>query len=443
MAKDLVDETALRRHEIIAPLLVPGLEEAEKRRIRREILEREGISERTLRRYLAAYREGRYEGLKPKTRSDTGRLRVISREVLDRAAELKQELPERSVRRIIRILEGEGIAGRGKISRSTLARHLLKMGLGAADFKSAKKTGTAVRRFVKSGRNALWQADIKYGPYIPATNGSKKRTYMMAIIDDATRLVCHAEFYDNQRLPILEDSFRKAVLKYGKPDAVYVDNGKIFISRWFRIACAKLGIRHLNTKCYSPQSKGKIERFNATAGEFIQEVALEKPKTLEELNHKFRIWIDEGYNNSPHSGLKGDTPMHAYTADPRKVRFVTPEECRDAFLWEDTRKVDSTGCFKLNGLEYEAGVEYIGKKIDVRYDPFDRGLVEIWYSGERRKAVPPLSTGEFCGKAEKAPVTVKATHSRLLRVYEAENAKRQKKAGALSFRSMKGGGGNV
>jgi len=54
MSKDPANDTALKRHEIIATLLVPGLEEAEKRRIRREILEREGISERTLRRYLAA-----------------------------------------------------------------------------------------------------------------------------------------------------------------------------------------------------------------------------------------------------------------------------------------------------------------------------------------------------------------------------------------------------
>lgn len=222
-----------------------------------------------------------------------------------------------------------------------------------------------------------------------------------------------------------------------------MDNGKIFISRWFRIACAKLGIRHLNTKSYSPQSKGKIERFNGTAGEFLQEIALEKPKTLGELNRKFRIWIDEGYNNSPHSGLNGDTPMHAYSANPRKVRFVTPEECRDAFLWEDTRKVDSTGCFKLNGTEYEAGIEYIGKKIDARYDPFDLSLVEIWYSGERKKVVPPLSVSEFCGKAQKTPAKMEATHSRLLRVYESENEKRQKKTGALSFRSMKGGGSNV
>jgi len=387
MSNDLSNETALRRHEVIAPLLVPGLDGAEKRRIRREILEREGISERTLRRYLAAYREDGYEGLKPRIRSDNGRLKAISREILER---------------------------------------------------------TAARRFAKSGRNVLWQADIKYGPYIPAANGGKKRTYLIALIDDATRYVCNAQFYDNQRLPILEDSFRKAVLKCGKPDAVYVDNGKIFVSRWFRIACAKLGIRHLNTKAYSPQSKGKIERFNATVEEFLQEISLEKPRDLNELNQKFRIWLDEGYNNRPHSSLKGDTPMHAYTKDPRKIRFATPEECRDAFLWEDTRKVDRTGCFRLNGIEYEAGLEYTGKKVDVRYDPFDMSLVEIWHGGERKKAVPPLKVGAFCGGAEKVQASAKATHSRLLKVYEAENAKRQKKkTGALSFRSMKGGGGNV
>lgn len=437
-------EKALRRHEIIAPLLVPGLDEAEKRRLRHEILERENISERTLRRYLAAYRDMNYEGLLPKTRSDVGTLKAISQNVLDRAVELKQELPQRSVRRIIRILEGEGVVEKGSLSRSTLSRHLLNLGFGSADLKMMGLKGSSARRFVRTGRNTLWQADIKYGPYIPTANGKKKRTYLVAFIDDATRLVCHAEFYDNQRLPIIEDCFRKAILKYGKPDSVYVDNGKVFISRWFRIACARLGIRHLNTKAYSPQSKGKVERFNGTVEEFLQELSLEKAKNLEELNRKFRIWLDEGYNNCPHSSLKGDTPMHAYSADPKKVRFATPEECHDAFLWEDTRKVDRTGCFKLNGIEYEAGLEYIGKKVDVRYDPFDMSLVEIWHGGERKKAAPPLKVGDFCGRTEKPPVAAKATHSRLLKVYETENAKRQKqKMGVLSFRSMKGGDGNV
>lgn len=444
MANNEALETAVKRHEIIAPLLMPGLEEAEKRRIRIEILEREDISERTLRRYIASYRDCGFKGLIPKERCDAGEVKAVPEEILQRASEIKKELPERSVRRIIRILEGEGVAQKGEISRSTLSRHLKNMGLSTSELKRTINRGTAAHRFVRSGRNTLWQGDIKYGPCIKGADGRKKRTYLLAFIDDATRLVTHGEFYDNQRLPILEDCFRKAILKYGKPDSVYVDNGKIFVSKWFRIACAKLGIRHLNTKCYSPQSKGKIERYNGTVDEFIQEVSLEKIKDLNDLNQKFRIWLDEGYNNSPHSRLDGNTPVQAYSKDLRKVRFATPEECKDAFLWEDTRKVDKTGCFKLNGIEYEAGVEFISKKIDARYDPFDLSAVEVWYSGERKKVVSPLKTSEFCGKVEKIEPKVSVTHSRLLKVMEEENRKRRKqKMGILSFRDMKEGDRNV
>jgi transposase InsO family protein len=73
------------------------------------------------------------------------------------------------------------------------------------------------------------------------------RTYLLVFLDDATRLICHGQFYLDQRLPILEDTFRKALLKRGVPASVYVDNGKIFVSKWFRMGCARLKIRHLNT----------------------------------------------------------------------------------------------------------------------------------------------------------------------------------------------------
>jgi hypothetical protein len=161
--------------------------------------------------------------------------------------------------------------------------------------------------------------------------------------------------------------------------------------------------------------------------EFFQELSLEKAKSLEELNRKFRVWLDEGYNGKPHSSLKEIPPSQAYASDAKKVHFATPEECRDAFLWEDTRKVDNTGCFKLQGIEYEAGIEYIGKKVDVRYDPFDMSIVEVWYSGERRKTTSPLKVGEYCSKVEKVSAAKPASHSRLLKLYAEENEKKQKR----------------
>jgi putative transposase len=428
-------EMAVSRFEMIAPLMQADISDAEKRRIRAEIMEKHSISERTLRRYAAAYREGGFDGLVPSSRPDEGTFKAIAPDIISKAVELKAELPERSVRRIITILEKEGSIKPGSVSRSTLSHNLLKLGCTESELKRDKLTGkTAVRRFVRQGRNTLWQSDLKFGPFIPNGKGGKKRTYLASFIDDATRVVCHSEFYDNQRLPILEDCMRKAILKFGKPDAVYVDNGSQYVSKWFRIACAKLGIRYMNAKPYSPESKGKIERFNGTVNEFMQEIYLEKPESLSALNQKYHVWLDEGYQNKPHAGLDGDTPMHAFQKDLKKVRFAAPEECYDAFPWEATRKVDKTGCFSLNGIEFEAGVSLIGKKVDARYDPFDMSVVEIWYSGHLQGKAQPLKIGEFCGPVSKEPKQPKAGKSRLLAVYETENRKRHKQdMGVLSF----------
>ena len=93
----------------------------------------------------------------------------------------------------------------------------------------------------------LYQGDIKYGPYLPVgKDGQKKQTYLAAWIDDATRFVVGARFYTNQKVDIIEDTLREAILTYGKPEAIYVDNGKQYRSNWLQTACAKLGIKLLH-----------------------------------------------------------------------------------------------------------------------------------------------------------------------------------------------------
>lgn len=443
---DKLREQAVLKYELIAPLLRPNIEAAEKRRLRCEILATAQISERTLRRYLQKYREKGFDGLIRKERSDRGKC-TIPKEVLKEATKLREELPQRSTRRVIEILESESIVEKGKLPLSSMDRHLGRLGFSSRELKKKKNEGNATRRFCKTGRNMLWQSDIKYGPYIPDPQKKDKkiRTYLVAFIDDATRLVCHAEFYQDQKLPVLEDCFRKSLVKCGIPESVYVDNGQVFISKWFRIACARLNVRHIHTKPYSPESKGKIERFNKTVEEFMGEVGLEKPKTLEELNRHFRVWLEEGYNHSEHSSLEGVSPAVAFANNKRHIRFVTPEECRDAFLWEETRMVDKTGCISLKGQLYEAGIEFIRKKVDVRYDPFDLSNVEIWHNGEKKKMASPLIIGEYCGKKEqKVTTSEKSSHSRLLNVFAAESKERTKKQlGAISFREMEGGVANV
>ena len=111
----------------------------------------------------------------------------------------------------------------------------------------------------------MWHSDIKYGPFL-TINGEKKQIYLVSFMDDATRYVVHGEFYDSLDQTVVEDCFRKAVLKEGLPRRVYFDNGKQYRTKWMDRACAILGIKLLYAKPYSPESTGKIERADGHRG---------------------------------------------------------------------------------------------------------------------------------------------------------------------------------
>jgi transposase InsO family protein len=244
MKEKIIDtnrEEAMKRFALLAPLLEEGLCAAELAHRRRLLLEREEISERTLRRWLASYRSVGFKGLIRRERSDKGVSKSISPEALALAEKMRRELPRRSAGLICDLLEREGY----KAARSTLERHLRIKGLSGRQLAAESKMGGTARRFVRVGRNTLWQSDVKFGPYLPVPDDPKKkyRTYLLVIIDDATRFVVHAEFYPTQKLPILETGLRKAILRFGAPKSIYVDNGKIFTSTWLRLACAQLN-RH-------------------------------------------------------------------------------------------------------------------------------------------------------------------------------------------------------
>jgi len=172
---------------------------------------------------------------------------------------------------------------------------------------------------------------------------------------------------------------------------------------------------------------------------------------LPELNRKFSIWLDEDYIHDPHDALKKEerdrhtgellhkqerTPFQAYTEDPAKVKYVSSLECRDAFLWEVQRTVDKSGCIKLAGVVFDVGVALIRRRVDVRYDPFDISMIEIWLDGKFQRKAEMLYIPEFTPRQYPGPAAPpqKRTGSRLLTVYEEKNKTREKQRnGALSF----------
>jgi transposase InsO family protein len=419
-------EKAMKRFASIAPLLEEGISAAELARRKCVLLAKEDMSERTLRRWIASYKKDSFKGLIRRERSDKGVSKGITPQALALAEEIRRELPRRSAGTICDLLKEKGHI----VARSTLERNLRIRGLSSKDLKLEAQAGGGTRRFERVGRNTLWQSDIKYGPYIPDSENPKKkhRTYLLVIIDDATRYVVHAEFYADQKQPILEDGLRKAVLRSGAPKSIYVDNGKIFTSAWLQLACAQLNIRHLKTRPYSPEAKGKVERFNRTVESFLAELSLQKAQNLEDLNQLFDAWLSEGYHNKPHSALSGRTPAEVFAADPAPLRFHGIETLRDAFLHEANRTTDKTGCLSMNGKFYDAGVEWVRKKVTVRFDPFNLEEMQLWYGGEQKKIIREVQIGEHnstqkveCEKVEESG------ESRVLKVFTKRHQERFKK----------------
>ena len=444
------DEVATERFNLIASLVSGDLDKGRRYDLMHEIAERSGMSERTLRRYVRAWGEGGFEALKPKQgweRSDSA-LGEDFRRVVDAAIELRRESPSRSVADIIRILELEEAVPAGSIARSTLQRHLAARGYASSQMRMYTSKGAAARRFKKLHRNQLWEADIKYGPFVPMENGRKKQIYLVAWIDDATKFIVNARFYPHQKESAVEDSLRRAVQAYGLPEKTYCDLGKQFTSKRLSKACAKLGIRQLFTRPYHPEGKGLIENFNKQVGKFISEAALARLSNLDEYNEYLRIWLDEYYHANIHSGLGDVSPGTAFGVDKRPLRFASAEQLREAFLHTETRKVDKTGCVSFEGDLYEVGIAYIGRRVEIRFDPSWTEEIEVVNEQGKPFVAKKLVIGENCGTIRELPEHMQSAppeSSRMLDALKKEHqAKHRPTEIATSFKAFwEGGADNV
>ena len=148
---------------MILPLLATDLSRADRKTLMEKTARDNGLSVRTLQRYLKKYRKENIEGLKPKATKDRAR-KAISDEVLSKAIELRLELPSRSVKDIIYIMETNSVIARGEVKRPTLQNYLQEAGYGLSQMKRYVPSmgQNAARRFQMSHRMKLVQADIEH-----------------------------------------------------------------------------------------------------------------------------------------------------------------------------------------------------------------------------------------------------------------------------------------
>ena len=245
------------------------------------------------------------DGLIPKTRSDAGRSRVLDEKVVNRIYELKENFPHITGSLIYQKLIEEGSLKASEASEASLSsvlRYIRHNNLSLKDLNTVDR-----QAFEMAHANDLWQADTSHGPILKI-NGIKKQTYLIAILDDASRLIVHGEFFFEDNALNLQICLKKAVSKYGIPKRLFVDNGKTYKNEQLGLICASLGIVLIHAKPYTPQSKGKIERsFRTVKDKWLNGVDWNTYTSLDLLNTDYEIFLTKNYNNAFHSALN-DSP---------------------------------------------------------------------------------------------------------------------------------------
>jgi putative transposase len=207
------------------------------------------------------------------------------------------------------------------------------------------------------------------------------------MIDDHSRLIPHGQFYFSEGIESCLDCLRQALLKRGWPGKLYMDNGAAFRSRHLEQVAASLGFALSHSEAGVPQGRGKIERFFRTVREnFLSAVT---PKTLEQVNAEFWLWLETWYHARVHSST-GETPPARYAAHLDIIRSA-PKDMEDHFRKMTVRRVGRDRVTSFQGKFYEAPLTLIGKKVNLLYHPHDLYRIEVRLDGQSFGFLRPLN----------------------------------------------------
>lgn len=347
------------------------------------------ISETSIKEWTARYKlsGNKLESLYPQERSDKGKSRAIGQETALGLITLRKEMPVATLPAFMQEAHARNIILPGmKVSYSALYRFLQSEGL----MQKPSATPADRRRFEAGYPNDLWQADVMHGPYVEF-EGKQRKTYLIAFIDDMSRLIPHAEFYLHERLECFLEALRKALLMRGLPRKLYLDNGSAFRSYHLEHVCASLSIALLHAKPYQPEGKGKIERwFRTVRGQFLSTF---KVTTLQALNEAFRFWVLR-YHETVHNST-GEAPLRRFADQIECVR-AAPKDLEDYFRKAAKRTVAKDRTISLGGRLYEAPVALIGKRVTLLYHEHDGARVEVTFGGKTHGFVSKLDVNVNC-----------------------------------------------
>jgi transposase InsO family protein len=418
MDRDDRKSMAVVRVSVLGPLVSARLEHGDKAKLFEEAAARtyEGVdgravkvSARTVEDWYYSWVRDGLDGLMPRQRSDSGRSRVIRPEVGEKIVQLKEELPRRSIRRIIRILERDGQVVKGELTKSTVHRYLKRRGLSGRPRRAYEER--LAYRHAYAGD--LWMGDVMHGPKVIAPDGKERKAYLHLLVDSATRFVPACAFRLGETATDLQVVLKEGIAKHGLARVLYFDRGAAQRAGSLRVICAELGIRLLHCKAYDPEAKAGVERIFRTIREELLDELGDRLIALAELNGLLWSWLSTEYHRRLHSGTSR-VPLEHWLSQVDKLRRSPRGEVLDeVFLHRETRKVRKDSTVRFGGRYLEVRPELVGQKVELRFDPEQpQQLPRVFVGGELYCDTSELDVIRNSSRRRRRIIDMKETASR-------------------------------
>lgn len=339
------------------------------------------FSVRTLEDWWYLYQKGGFADLHPQSRSDKGQFRTFTPQQEVWVLEQARSAPFVPLQVLYRQWKQKDPT---LPSLSSVFRLLDKHNLGTQSRRALASSGFTgpTKAFEAPFANDLWMVDFSPGPYLQRAPEKSLPTQLCLIIDDHSRLVPFAAYYERADTQAFHQTFKQAIRRRGIPAKLYTDQGHVFTGDHTRVVCANLNVRLLHAKPYHAWSKGKVERLFRTIQEDF-ESQLQLPgqalQTLEQLNQKFSRWLQELYHVRQHSST-GMSPESRFARCAHHLRVLDPHQDLDRlFFMKIERVVRKDGTVRLGNQLYEVDLSLRCLKVQLRYDPFTLERIEIYF----------------------------------------------------------------
>lgn len=394
MTEEEKQKIATFRFSVIGDLVSGNLDSGEQERLLRQKSKRKWqipfsnrtyISRSTMLRWITRYRQSRGDlrSLYPDDRDDRGQTRAIDDETAQNLIQLRKEIPRAPVHTFIETADVRRLVSPGThLCKTTVYRFLHSQGL----MSQVMPTLVDRRRFEAQLPNDLWQSDVMHGPHVQ-DQGKLRKTYLIAFIDDHSRLIPYGAFFFSEGVACYLQALEQAVCGRGVPRKLYVDNGSALRSHHLELVCASLAISLIHATPYTPQGKGKIERFFRTVRcSFLSSASAD---SLSDLNNAFTGWLCDKYHQRKHSST-GQSPFERFTAHIQCLRKA-PDNISDHFRTCARRRVGKDRSVSLNSKVYEAPTALIGQQIELFYHPQNPQNIEAFFQQKSYGFLPEVN----------------------------------------------------